>query len=143
MREDDLAWHLTATSARAQNYPSGGISQLLFKDFFPASATGKAVGEVVFRMLDEDNGGTIGFPEIQKVVIGTFQHIFLTLNRCCRLWICAMPRRLTSKFSGPSGSSTATTPSPSASTSSGTLSDKCGKYLTGWETSIILVIVRR
>ena len=97
----------------------------------------------LFRMLDEDNGGTIGFPEIQKVVIGTFQYLFLMLNRCCRLWICVMPRRLTSKFSGPSGSSTATTPSPSASMSSGTRSDKCGKYLTGWGTSIILVIVRR
>ena len=50
-----------------QNYPTGGISQLLFKEFFPASSTGEKLATVVFRMLDEDNGGTIGFPEIQKV----------------------------------------------------------------------------
>ena len=48
-------------------YPTGGISQLLFKDFFPATETGERMADVVFRMLDEDNGGTIGFPEIQKV----------------------------------------------------------------------------
>ena len=38
-----------------------------FKSFFPASATGERLAELVFRILDEDNGGTIGFPEIQKV----------------------------------------------------------------------------
>ena len=38
-----------------------------FKSFFPASTTGEKLAEVVFRILDEDNGGTIGFPEIQKV----------------------------------------------------------------------------
>ena len=39
----------------------------MFKDFFPATETGERMADVVFRMLDEDNGGTIGFPEIQKV----------------------------------------------------------------------------
>ena len=38
-----------------------------FKSFFPASSIGEKLAEVVFRILDEDNGGTIGFPEIQKV----------------------------------------------------------------------------
>ena len=39
----------------------------MFKEFFPATETGERLSDVVFRMLDEDNGGTIGFPEIQKV----------------------------------------------------------------------------
>ena len=50
-----------------QSYPTGGVSQLQFKTFFPASSTGEKLAEVVFRILDQDNGGTIGFPEIQKV----------------------------------------------------------------------------
>ena len=69
-----LDWFIKVVSSelyvlthRYQNYPSGGISQLLYKDFFPASATGERLAELVFRILDEDNGGSIGFPEIQKV----------------------------------------------------------------------------
>ena len=50
-----------------QSYPSGGITQLHFKSFFPSSTTGEKLADVVFRILDQDNGGTIGFPEIQKV----------------------------------------------------------------------------
>ena len=61
---------------------------MLFKSFFPASATGERLAELVFRILDEDNGGTIGFPEIQKVIkslmlmVTLYPSLLQTLDLC-------------------------------------------------------------
>ena len=126
--EVDFSILCVLTDHPYQNYPSGGISQLLYKDFFPASATGERLAELVFRILDEDNGGSIGFPEIQKVFSRGIT--ILKLRDYFRRLICATQRLSPNKFSGLSESSMWTTQSQLQSMSSEIPSDKFGQYLT-------------
>lgn len=46
----------------------GGVTSLQFRDFFPAINTGQYLSDMVFRTLDRDSSGTIGFLELMMAL---------------------------------------------------------------------------